>query len=152
MSDNNQVLIELAYSKSKERLEAQLQIALSCDQRSLVFSTLSIAAAALIFRADDGLDSFFTGAAVFYCLGSIFAAFSAFPQKQYLNGSHGKDLRGAIEADSPYHGVLLGLVANNDWCIDQNESLSIARNRFYRFAIFLFLIASVLVLLGLNFG
>ena len=146
ITDNQKRLIELAYTRSCLRIDAQQEIANSSDQRALVFSTLSIAAAALIFGSlnTQQVREFAIGSALLFGLAALSSALSALPQTQYSTGSHAKDLGQSIQEDTNEHMILMGLSSNNDGYIDFNEASARRRAHFYRFGVFVF-IAGVLV-------
>ena len=150
VSENQKRLIELAYNRSCLRLDTQQEIANSSDQRSLVFSTLSIAAAALIFGSLNVPTSraFAVGAALLFGVAALSSALSALPQKQYSAGSHAKDLDKAILEDINEYKVLRGLCTNNDEYIEFNETRARTRAHFYRFGIFVFIVGVVVAAMG----
>ena len=150
VTENQRKLIDLAYTRSCMRLEAQQQIANASDQRSLVFASLSIAAAALIFSAFESLSErfFSVGSALFFSLAAFSAALSALPQKHYSPGSHARDLETFIQNDTAEHSVLLGLNKNNDADADSNEVSARCRAHLYRFGIFSFILGIIIAAIG----
>jgi hypothetical protein len=148
-SDNQTLLVELAYKRSMDTLQTQALIANAADQRSLVFATLSTASAAIVFGALEQANTIelAIGTAVFFCLAAVFAAIAALPGKVYLAGSKSSEIRHAID---DYNAVLLGLCENHDLYIDHNEKLAATRAHIYRFAVVLFLVAVLIALAGFN--
>lgn len=151
-SDNQTLLVELAYKRSMDTLQTQALIANAADQRSLVFATLSTASAAIVFGALEQANTIelAIGTAVFFCLAAVFAAIAALPGKVYLAGSKSSEIRHAIDENTDYNAVLLGLCENNDLYIDHNEKLAATRAHIYRFAVVLFLVAVLIALAGFN--
>ncbi|WP_297537273.1 hypothetical protein [Roseovarius sp.] len=135
-----------------DTLQTQALIANAADQRSLVFATLSTAAAAIVFGALEKANNInlAIGTAIFFCLAAVFAAIAALPGKVYLAGSKASEIRHAIDEDTDYQAVLLGLCENNDSYIDHNENLAATRAHIYRFAVFLFVVAVLIALVGFN--
>ena len=149
-NDNREKLVELAYKRSSDVLQAQAAIASASDQRALVFATLSVAAAALVFSALTKGDEIFyaQGAAIFFCVSAVFTTFSASPGALYSAGSKAALLKTSIEADTPYDSALLGLCNNNDEYIDSNERAAQWRAHSYRFAMLLFIFGVAMSLVG----
>ncbi|MEQ5827993.1 hypothetical protein J3456_11565 [Sulfitobacter sp. NFXS29] len=150
LSDNAKTLIELSYSRCYDRLQLQASIASAADQRALVSSTLSIAAAALVFGALADAGSIFLriGSAVFFSGAALFSSLSAMPGKLYSAGGTASELEKAIDDDADYHGVLLGFCQNFDLDIAENEKTASTRAHLYRFAILLFTIGIGLALVA----
>ena len=150
LSANQMKLIDLAYTRSCQRLDTQQEIANASDQRALVFSTLSIASSALIFGALNSASgkACAVGSAVFFGVAALSSALSALPQKQYSTGSHAKDLEESIKDDTNEYKVLRGLCVNNDEYIDFNEGRAGARAHFYRFGIFAFIVGILISAIG----
>ena len=148
--ENREKLVELAYKRSNDVLQAQAAIANATDQRALVFATLSIAAAALVFNALNKGDGVFfaKGAAIFFCVSAACTTISASPGSLYPAGSKASLLTPSINADISYSAALLGLANNNDEYIDANEKGAKWRAHFYRFAILLFGVGVGFSLLG----
>ncbi len=142
-STENQIkLVKLAYSRSSATLQAQATIASASDQRALVFSTLSVAAAALVFGALSQPTGSFAaiGAAVLFCFAALLSAVSAMPGKLHGFTSKYSELRDAVERDLNIESVLVGLCSNNDEYLEKNEQEAVWRAHCYRFAVFVFLI------------
>lgn len=148
--ENKERLVELAYRRSIERLQLQAEVANFADQRSLVFATLSIASAALVFGAlkETSSENSAIGAAIFFCLAAAVSATAAMPGKVYSAGSKAAEIRHAIDQDIVFASVLLGLCENNDFYIDRNEQTAKTRAHMYRFSILLFLVGVTLSLFG----
>jgi len=149
ISENQEQLISLVYARTSARLESQLQIATANDQRSLVFATISIAAAAVIFGSLKGSNVVFfaQGSAAFLCVSAFFSACAALPQKMFTSGSKSMELREFIDCDSSFNEVLLGLSENNDGYINNNEFAAKLRTDIYKFSVVLFLVG-ILIALG----
>ncbi|MFG6592070.1 hypothetical protein [Sulfitobacter sp. 1A12157] len=105
-------------------------------------STLSIAAAALVFGAlADSENSFLRiGSALFFSGAALFSSLSAMPGKLYSAGGTASELREAINDNANYHDVLLVLCENFDLDIADNEKTASKRAHLYRFAKVLFAI------------
>lgn len=149
-TENQLALVGLAYSRSKDSLQAQSVIASAADQRALVFSTLSIAAAALVYGAlnQHGEATSAIGTSVFFCLSSLSAAISALPGRLHGFTSKYNEMSNSVEFDRPLEEVLVGLCANNDEYLDLNERSASWRAHFYRFAVFVFLFGACWSLVG----
>ena len=153
-NENQERLLELAYSRSKDALQAQATFATSADQRSLVFSTLSVAAAATVFGSlkDTSGASLATGSSLFFCLSALCGAVSAVPGRLYTSGAKAAELTDLLDTETSYASALLGLCKNNDVYIAKNENSARLRAHFYRFAVFLFLFGVGLSLVGFMQG
>ena len=153
-NENQERLLDLAYSRSKDALQAQATLATSSDQRSLVFSTLSVAAAATVFGSlkDTTGASLATGSSLVFCLSAFCGAVSAVPGKLYTSGAKASEITDLVETEISYASALLGLCKNNDVYIAANESSARQRAHVYRFAVFLFLIGVGFSLVGFMQG
>ena len=152
--ENREKLVDLAYRRSSDVLQAQASIASASDQRALVFATLSVAAAALVFSTlkDNGNEVLAQGTAVFFCISAVFTTISAAPGRLFIAGSKAALLKSTIDSDTSYHSALYGLALNNDEYIDQNEHSAKWRAHCYRFSVALFLVGVSLTLFGFLAG
>ena len=148
--DNSTKLVELAYKRSCDALQAQASIASASDQRALVFSTLAIAAAALVYNAlkDGEASGSGVGASMFFCASALASAFSAAPGRIYSNGAKADELEEFIQDDTPYTKVLYGISKNNSHYIDENEKPAKLRAVFYRLGLVLFAVGGLIALFG----
>ena len=145
LTNNQEKLIDLAYKRSVATLQAQAAIAAASDQRALVFSTLSVAAATLVFGALNrpSADISAAGAAVLFCISALASAVSAVPGKLHGSTSRYTELSELIQQDHAFANVLVGICSNNDKDLEENEKSAVWRSHAYRFSVFVFLIGVV---------